>query len=71
MVGQRRSGIVRDGVEYGNGRGTLERTTAGQELVQHDAEREDVTARIRRCPAACSGDIYAGVPTTTPAWVFN
>ena len=50
MLGQRRSGIVRDGVEYGNGRGTLERTTAGQELVQHYAEREDVTARIMALP---------------------
>ena len=50
VLGQRRSGIVRDGVENDNGRGTLERTAAGQELVQHHAEGEDVTARIKALP---------------------
>ena len=50
VLGQRRRGIVRDGVENGNGRGTPERTAAGQELVQHHAEGEDVTAGIKALP---------------------
>ena len=44
----------------------LERTPTREQLVEHDAEREDVAARVERLPSACSGDMYATVPTTRP-----
>jgi hypothetical protein len=30
---------------------------------------KDVARRLHRLPSICSGDIYAGVPITTPATV--
>ena len=44
-----------------------ERPPSGQHFVQHDAEREDIAARVERLSDACSGDMYAAVPTMTPA----
>ena len=39
------------------------RMAQAEELVEHDRQAVDVAARVdRRCPAACSGDMYAGVP---------
>ena len=46
----------------------LERQSAGQQLVQEDAERVHVGARVdvQPCQSACSGLMYSGVPTRTP-----
>ena len=35
----------------------MERTLAGQHLVEHDAERENIRPGINRFPLACSGDM--------------
>ena len=42
----------------------LERSLAGDELVEHRAEAEDVRARIDRLSLRCSGDIYTAVPNS-------
>ena len=47
----------------------VERPPSGEELVQHDAEREHIGPRIAGWPSACSGDMYPLLPRIAPAWV--
>ena len=44
----------------------VEGAPAGQHLVQHRSEREEVAARIDVSPRICSGAMKPGVPTTMP-----
>ena len=47
-----------------------ERRLAREHLVEHAAERVEIAAAVdRRSPAACSGLMYAGVPTIMPICV--
>ena len=46
--------------------GGHERPLSGDHLIEHDAEREDVGGRARLLAGACSGDIYAAVPSSVP-----
>ena len=52
---QRRRLIVHDGVHRRPLRLATERPASGEELVQHDAEREDVGPRIDRLPERLLG----------------
>ena len=45
------------------------RSLSGQRFVQHDAERENIASGVERLSEACSGDMYATVPTMIPARV--
>ena len=50
---------------------SVERQRAGQQLVEHHAERVDVGARVDVEPviSACSGLMYSGVPIELPSSV--
>ena len=48
----------------------IERALAGQHLVQHAPEGPHITALVGGRPFACSGDMYAAVPSTTPGCVI-
>ena len=45
------------------------RQLAAEQLVQADAEREQVGAAVERSPSSCSGDMNEGVPRTMPVLV--
>ena len=61
--------IAQDGAQD-VGRGvSAEGRFAREHLVEHSAEAEDVRALIERTPCACSGDMYAAVPSTAPSIV--
>ena len=47
----------------------LERQFAGGQAIEHAAEAEEIAAMIDGIVLACSGAMYAGVPTTAPLWV--
>ena len=51
-------------------RRSRERRLAGKHLVQHASQAVDVASGVHsRSPAACSGLMYAGVPTVSPVSV--
>ena len=48
----------------------VKRILAGQHPVRDRRQRELIGAAVDgvRCPRACSGDMYAGVPSRSTAW---
>ena len=44
----------------------LERPAAGEHLVEHDAQREDVGAFVGPRPSSCSGAMYCNCPDDRP-----
>jgi hypothetical protein len=54
---RRRRLAVEDGVEHHGRRGAMERLLAGGHLVEHEAEREQVRARVELFAARLLGDM--------------
>ena len=50
-------------------RHAADRRLPSQDSAQDAAQCEHVGAGVGRLPRACSGAMYAGVPSTVPAWV--
>jgi hypothetical protein len=71
VQGARGAGFVVQDLVQEHARVAAERQFARDEFVEHDAERVYVAPRIHsgKSPAACSGDMYAGVPSTCPSSV--
>ena len=53
----------------GDRRRPVNARTPDKHLVKHCAERPDVAARSASRPFACSGLMYAAVPSMTPRWI--
>jgi hypothetical protein len=61
--------VAQNGTQHLNGRTTAERTTTGQHLVEDGARPKTSERASTGSPVACSGDMYAAVPTTIPSAV--